>query len=72
MYNLPDPLRGYCGAAIHALTGQDSGSFSYTQDKPGAGGGLAVLAVQVAVVSLEPLAVEPAADYVLQIGRAHV
>ena len=62
------PVVWLCGAAIHALTGWDGGSFSYAQDKPGAGGGAAVLAVEVGVVGLEPLAVKPAADHVLPAG----
>ena len=51
-----------------ALVGWDSGPFSYAQDKPGGGGGLAVLAVQIGVVNLESLAVKPAAVDVLPAG----
>ena len=61
------PLRVVSGLLVKCFGRLfDKRPFSYTENKPGRGGGLAVLAVQVGVVGLEALAVEPAAVHVLR------
>ena len=67
--NVLSPLRGWWGLLVKRFGRLvDKRPFSYAERKAGADGGLAVLAVEIRVVSLKPFGIEAAAVDILPRG----